>query len=545
MAHAKETSAGSVERNAYAFLRQLKIGKEAEVKLMICRSWDTYTAYDTYLSTDFIAFDEQGDVIQLTAKSNVAHHFIPRLKEGSVYLLNHFDVVRNKDEYRIMKDNKLLIQLTGSTFLRKQPARDEALFVRHPFSCVEMEDMELTSGKYVIDVVGRVLNVGEPQTQKSGAVILEFDLANERGRRMKTALWGTLGPSFVEKMPAANALYCIILTSVSVKKTFNGNLSLSSTSATQIINDIQIPTLAKFLEKMSGVDLPADVEDTYPVWQLPPPKEGTLSELIVMVRKGKKHISDDVFKCRVEITNIRLKNSWYYNTCSGLSHAFECFKFCVQCDVTDGTASTVVVLFDETAKELTNTTAARLLLDLDTETCNTVLPNALANILNTKQVILLKTISYFEHGPYESFNCVKVYPHEIAAENPPTEDSGDDLGPATINKALKLVSPSPSAAKAAKRTIEVPTPSKVAERVTRRKFVVTSDTEDEDGIAGDDKNPKTSVCTDAKREIAIMHFRGDWPITFLTESGCRLNTGYTATVCVGVARYVQHATYLG
>ncbi|XP_071728284.1 uncharacterized protein [Rutidosis leptorrhynchoides] len=509
MAHAKETSAGSVERKAYAFFRQLEIGKEAEVKLMICRSWDTYTAYGTYLSTDFIASDEQGDVIQLTAKSNVAHHFIPRLKEGSIYLLNHFDVVRNKVEYRTMKDNKLLIQFTGSTFLRKQPAREEALFVRHPFSCVEMEDMELTSGKYVIDVVGRVINVGEPQTQKSGAVNLEFDLANERGRRMKTSLWGTLGPSFVEKMPTANTLYCIILTSVSFKKTFNGNLSLSSTSATQIINDIQIPTLVKFLEKISGVELPADVEDTSSVWQLPPSKEGTLSELFAMVWKGKKHISDDVFKCRVEITNIRLKTAGTTTLAMSVRHGRGSHEsitntgvrraamFRVECDVTDGTASAVIVLFDDTAEELTKTTAARLLLELDMETCNTVLPNALANLLNTKQVVLLKTISYFEHGPYETFNCVKVYPHEIAPENPPTDDLEDDLGPTIVDKASKLVGPSPSTAKATKRTVEVPTPSKVVERVTRHKFVVTSDTEDEDGIAGDDTNPKTSVCTNA------------------------------------------------
>ncbi|XP_071740771.1 uncharacterized protein [Rutidosis leptorrhynchoides] len=357
------------------------------------------------------------DVIQLTAKSNVDHHFIPRLKEGSVYLLNHFDVVRNKDEYLYSCGN----------LLKKWTV-------------------------IAVDVVGRVMNVGEPQPHKSGAVILEFDLANERGRRMKTTLWGTLGPSFVEKMPAANTLYCIILTSVSVKKTFNSNLSLSSTSATKIINDIQIPRLAKSIEKMSGVELPTDMEDTSAVWQLPPPKEGTLSQLLAMVQKGKKHISDDVFKCRVKITNIRLKNSW----------------FRVECDVTDGTASAVIVLFDETAEALTKTTAARLLVMLDAETCNTVLPNALANLLNTKQVVMLKTISYFEHGPYESFNGVNVYPQEIAPENPPTEDPEDDLGPATVAKTSKLVSPLPSTPKAAKRIVEVPTPSKVAERVTHR-----------------------------------------------------------------------------
>ncbi|XP_071705370.1 uncharacterized protein [Rutidosis leptorrhynchoides] len=137
----------------HVFLDELEVRKEAEVKVMICQSWDTHTAYGKFLSTDFIASDKQGNVIQMSAKNNVAHHFISRLKEGYVYLLNHFDVVPNREEYRILKDNKGIVDLTSA-------------FIRHLFSCIEFEDLQSTCGKYLIDVVGCVMNVGTPRCRK-------------------------------------------------------------------------------------------------------------------------------------------------------------------------------------------------------------------------------------------------------------------------------------------------------------------------------------------------------------------------------------------
>ncbi|XP_071694445.1 uncharacterized protein [Rutidosis leptorrhynchoides] len=59
MAEGNQTCTSDVERKTYVFLHELELGKEAEVKVMIYRSWDTYTAYGKFLSTDFIASDEQ------------------------------------------------------------------------------------------------------------------------------------------------------------------------------------------------------------------------------------------------------------------------------------------------------------------------------------------------------------------------------------------------------------------------------------------------------------------------------------------------------
>ncbi|XP_071695237.1 uncharacterized protein [Rutidosis leptorrhynchoides] len=377
MAQNKAPSTSAVETKTYVFLNELELGKQSQVQVMICRSWDTHTIYGKYLGTEFIASDEQGNMIQLTAKSNVAHHFIPRLKDGFVYLLNNFDVITNRDDYHIFKDNTPMIELNGSTLLRKQPNADASTFIRHPFNCIQIEDLQPTLGKFVFGV-----------------------------------------------------------------------LSLSSTSATLIIDNAEIPTLIDFKERMRfsthyyfnisccswvyyiyfpysnmgchmhlacfcrGVQLPIAVEPSAPGWQLPPPKDGTLHELLDMARKGKKNI------CTVEIQNIRMKNYWYYNTCSvckarkGLGRRFgqhwceSCndnipepiTRFRVICDVRDETAITVMVLFDETAEVVTQTTSKALLAKVDAETCNTVLPNALANLLGTTRVVLLKATSYYDQG---------------------------------------------------------------------------------------------------------------------------------------------------
>ncbi|XP_071694536.1 uncharacterized protein [Rutidosis leptorrhynchoides] len=432
MAQNKAPSTSAVESKTHVFFNELELGKQSQVQVMICKSWDTHTIYGRYLGTEFIASDEQGNVIQLIAKSNVAHHFIPRLKDGFVYLLSNFDVISNRDDYRILKNNALMIELTGSTMLRKQPNVDTSAFIRHPFQCIQIEDLEPTLGKFVVDVVGYAVNVTKPHPRESSKEIVEFDLVNERGKMIWSTLWGDLGASFLKNQAAAPSYYYIILSSVAVKKGFNymchGVLSLSSTSSMLIIDNAEIPAIIDFKERMSGIQMPVAIEPAAAGWQLPPPKDGTLRELLEMARKGKKT------SCLVEIQNILMKNYSYYNTCSvckarkGLDRRFgqhwceSCndtvpepiTRFRVICDIKDDTATTVMVLFDETAESVTQTTAKTLLAKVDEasqcmqETCNTVLPNALANLLGTTRVVLLKATSYYDQGTYESFNCIKL-----------------------------------------------------------------------------------------------------------------------------------------
>ncbi|XP_071739736.1 uncharacterized protein [Rutidosis leptorrhynchoides] len=487
MALATQNDTVQANERTYSYLHELQVGKEAEVRIMICRTWDTHTKYRKYLSTDFIALDQQGNVIQLTARSTVAHCFISRLKEGSVYSLNKFEVIPNKDDYRLLRNNKVLIQLQGLTYLKKISGDEHSGFIRHPYACIPFEDLEPNGGKYQIDVVGCVLNVGSVTPQKVWSTTLEFQLVNERHRRVRVTLWGKLGDSFLARKPTVPSQYSIILSSVSVRRDYYGETSLSSTSATLIIDDTQVPTLAEFNNKISAMEFADDMGELAPKRQLRPPKEGSIVDLLTMARRGKNNVAD-VFKCTVELTNVRMKKGWFYNSCGickakkSISRQDGGFWFRVQFDVRDSSTETVVVMFDKTAEQLAGTTAQSLLDAQDAATCTTVLPIPLANLLNTTQVLLLKVNSYYEHGTYESFNCIKVYSDEDGSAPVVSNNLDPGMFPPAVKPGVAPTVSPVATPKGVKRTIEIPTPAKELERPSRRKFIVTtSDSEDDTG----------------------------------------------------------------
>ncbi|XP_071739895.1 uncharacterized protein [Rutidosis leptorrhynchoides] len=432
MALATQNHTVQANERTYSYLHELQVGKEAEVRIMICRTWDTHTKYGKYLSTDFIASDEQ-----LTARNTVAHFFISRLKEGSVYLLNKFEVIPKKGDYRLLRDNKVVIQLQGSTFLKKISSDEHEGFIHHPYTSVT--------------------------PQRGGSTTLEFELVNERRRRVRVTLWGKLGDSFLARKPAAPAQYSIILSSISVRRDYYGGTSLLSTSATLVIDDTQIPTLDDFIKKISlltnhaslhcsDMKFADDMGKLALQRQLPVPKEGSIADLLALAHRGKNNVAD-VFKCTVELTNVRMKNGWHYNSCS----------IC------------------KARKSITRQNGGFWCESCDKKaTCTTILPNPLANLLNTTQVLLLKINSYYEHGTYESFNCIKVYSDE--------KDSApllsENLDPGTFSPAAKVGAastiPSATTPKGVKRSIEIPTSVKELEWRSHRKFIVTtSDSEDD------------------------------------------------------------------
>ncbi|XP_071714270.1 uncharacterized protein [Rutidosis leptorrhynchoides] len=381
------------------------------------------------MSSEFIVSNERGNVMQCTAKNNIAHCFIDRLQEGCVYFIGNFTVVSNKDEYRILHDNKNKIELQGSTYLKKDTSDAVDGFVCYPFKCIEFENLELTKGKYFIDVIGCVLNVGNPTPQKTGSNTVEFDLANQRGRKIKVTLWGSLGDYLREKKSQTDGFYCIILSSVAVKE-HNGELCISSSTITLIIDDSEIPLLHDFTSKISCSNMElTEVNEHRPVTpHQRSSMEGTLAQLLMLARKGKK--------------DVLFGNVW----CDSCEKAPTYPKPRLQCDVRDDSA--------------------------ETDTCNSVLPNPLASLINTTHKFVLKTNSYYEHGAFESFNCIKVYP----PDSTPNNASAINLEEGSVSNATQVKHSSPSSQK---WNTVISTPAKNFERKKPRKFIIeSSDSED-------------------------------------------------------------------
>nr|GEX76605.1 hypothetical protein [Tanacetum cinerariifolium] len=119
------------------------------IMVMICRVWDVHAATGRYLSSDFIVFDTQG---------SIAHNFL-WLKEGFVYLVKNFTVMPNKDEFRVIRFDDFMLEFNGETTTRKAFLKSKG-FTHYSFQLVEIDELEPTNNKYLIDVVGYVTNVG-------------------------------------------------------------------------------------------------------------------------------------------------------------------------------------------------------------------------------------------------------------------------------------------------------------------------------------------------------------------------------------------------
>ncbi|GJS78702.1 reverse transcriptase domain-containing protein [Tanacetum coccineum] len=107
--------------------------------------------------------------------------------------------------------------------------------------------------------------------------------------------------------------------------------------------------------------------------------------------------------------------------------------FRIDLDVSDNTASTVVVVIDEPATELVKCSADSLVAadeDVGLAYADDVgLPRALANIIGTTQKLEIKSHTYYEHGTFKSFTCLRIAPEEVVEE---------DVGSSNLNTTAEV-----------------------------------------------------------------------------------------------------------
>ncbi|KAL6525943.1 hypothetical protein OROHE_015467 [Orobanche hederae] len=152
--------------------------------------------------------------------------------------------------------------------------------------------------------------------------------------------------------------------------------------------------------------------------------------------------------------------------------------------ISDETANTVIVLFDEPATELVKCSAASILDDEDESSDDHAnLPPAIANLIGTTHVFELKSHTYYEYGSFESFTCWKVDPLAATVESVCSSNAPAEAAPPETSFKRLVRQPS------------VPTPSKRTEvRKTKRAELEDSDLDDasvaaEDGQEDVVKNP--------------------------------------------------------
>ncbi|GJT59343.1 putative reverse transcriptase domain-containing protein, partial [Tanacetum coccineum] len=143
----------------------------------------------------------------------------------------------------------------------------------------------------------------------------------------------------------------------------------------------------------------------------------------------------------VKIDDIRTRKRWNFPSCGGekcekgvvrKEGSFWCqacdkaieypaLRFRLELDVSDKTASTVVVMFDEPATELLKCSADSLAAadeDVGLAYADDVgLPRPLANIIGITKTLEIKSHTYYEHGTFECFTCWRIASEEVVEED--------------------------------------------------------------------------------------------------------------------------------
>nr|GEV23403.1 hypothetical protein [Tanacetum cinerariifolium] len=226
----------------------------------------------------------------------------------------------NKDEYQIFKDHDFILEFDGATSVRKASGKDGG-FVRYPFQLQEKPDN-------LGDVVGRP-------------------------RRC-----------------------------VDQKENEQYKLYQFSSSSTQILDDPQLHVLNAL--KVENIEGEGSLNQVVTDVDYSQPKDGTLEYLLIWARNQKNDSS--TFNCKVRIDNIRTRNGWNFPSCGGdkctkgiarKEGSFWCeacnknveypvLRFRLELDVSNKSASTVVVMFDGPAIELLKC-SAYLIMEADDE----------------------------------------------------------------------------------------------------------------------------------------------------------------------------------
>ncbi|GJR76763.1 ATP-dependent DNA helicase PIF1-like protein [Tanacetum coccineum] len=368
MSLSMSTTKASLKSQLY--LDDLEIGVTGFMIVMVCKIWDVNATIGRYLSTDFVICDSKP----------------------------------NKDEFRILKNAPFIVEFDGETSVRKAFVKSDG-FIRYPFKLVELENLEVTNNKYLIDVIGYVTNVGRTVQQRSGTRTLDFYLANSR---FTTFPMDIIHVCYL----AANFKKCYGSRDDSVCRVTIGfgladRLYLSSSSSTLIIDDDDIPALKQIKTDQ---------------------RQGNLTTLMFSQAA--------TFNCEVRIDKAGTKKDWNYPSCGrakckktiARQEDFWCdsceriveypvMRYRLELEVSDHTVAIVVVMFDETATSLVRCSVDLVLAaeEQDKES-HSPLPNALANIVGTTHNLELKAHTYYEHDTYESFTCWKI----VSAEEQPS-----------------------------------------------------------------------------------------------------------------------------
>ncbi|KAK9987747.1 hypothetical protein SO802_027986 [Lithocarpus litseifolius] len=437
------------------------------IKVRVLRMWDAInTKNNEFISLDMIFIDEEGSTIHVIFRKNQARTFRPQLLEGRVYTIKNFRVESTKGEFRPVHNDIKIWFMTITTIMESNKDMNSIQKYCFEFADYDQIQNQCYNYTYLIDVVGKLVAVGnveEPQVNGAPRKLRNLQLLLKEGKEIRLSLWGTSVWQIDEDVYKNNPGPFVLIATSTIVKSFGGKFSLSSTSATKIYLNLEIPEVAEIIDRNG--------KKHDPIQEIPKIHAKQFSEEDFSSNNMKtipelKCIEWDPAKqyvncyCVATISNIDTTMGWYYISCvlcgkkvKPQSGSFWCAKcetktnlpiprYRIQIEVFDSTDKTTFVIFDRDAEKILNKSAKDLAEKQTEIDIEEGIPRDLKKILGRQYIFLLRLNEFNLKDGFENYTVAKIFDAPSNEKKIPMQNLSDNKSASTnfitVDAALKF-----------------------------------------------------------------------------------------------------------
>ncbi|XP_050254903.1 uncharacterized protein LOC126700757 [Quercus robur] len=281
------------------------------------------------------------------------------------------------------------------------------------------------------DIIGKIVGVrplGNVHVQGSTVPMRNIDIMNPGEIKIRITLWGPTSNEIEDNFYTNNPGSFVIIVTSTIVKTFRGEHYLSSTSATKVYINLEIPETTTLIdrnvEKTEIEGIPLQFKQQISVEKRITQNRRTIKQMTSL--EWTSNDQENVFTCLATIENIENNFGWYYIGCAKCnkkvksendfwcSHCksnsnFPIPRYKIQLNVDDGTECAVFILFDKEAEKFLHTTARELSNKYAIMNANSTLPNEIEKLIGKTFVFQLKLNDYNWKKGWELYTTEKVF----------------------------------------------------------------------------------------------------------------------------------------
>ncbi|XP_044340475.1 uncharacterized protein [Triticum aestivum] len=461
-------------------LKSITSGQQnCRVFARLIRLWDAKIINPRYgdglLSIDGILLDEDGNMAQMSVPKKYEKQFRGLLSEGSVYIISDIVAIDNKSKSYVYHHQNYMLQFKHDTKVHALHSRGANIpTVSFNFCPFDQLPRKAIDSKPLLDIIGVISDVSpyDYATPTSQNKLRKIKIRNleyvflatmpliffrkdpfscnsisipcfSNEQTQEVVLWGKHGESFDEEAILKKSLEGIVIaifagiTATSQK--FTGTIQGSSSSATQVYLDLNIPEVQHYRSSYQW---------KFPTLQKNLPKVAHLSPLEAA---GKLYTIEQIstlpttsfqggatFSTIAKVTSIIPSVKWYYKACkrcgkdyNNMSDTPTCAcQFPVPCPMyklpltlTDSSTSLDAVAFNKVAEDLVERHVEQVSMNMKIDAVDQVLSLDKAigkerlfyigmNIDSTAKYPIKCPEKNFPRGQYQigsSINCFKAF----------------------------------------------------------------------------------------------------------------------------------------